>query len=71
MVVPRVAKLVALQHNCIRGEQVMEAVLESAVKKRADLVLIQEPRGEGEMDSTRSPPSFQYIRGEDGEAAKC
>jgi len=71
MAVPRVAKLVALQHNCARGGQVMEAVLESAVKKRADLVLIQEPHGEGEMDSTRSHPSFQFIRGEDGEAAKC
>jgi len=63
MAVPRVAKLVGLQHNCARGGQVMEAVLESAVKKRADLVLIQEPRGEGEMDSTRSHPSFQFLEG--------
>jgi len=49
----------------------MEAVLESAVKNRANLVLIQESCGEGERDSTRSHPSFQFISREDGEAAKC
>jgi len=36
--------LKVLQHNCARGGQVMEAVLESAVKRGVDLVLIQEPR---------------------------
>jgi len=51
-------KLVALQHNCTRGGQVLEAVLETAVQKGADLVLIQEPRRETEKDSTRSHPSF-------------
>jgi len=45
-------KLVALQHNCAKGGQVLEAVLETAVQKGADLVLIQEPRGETEKDST-------------------
>jgi len=33
-------KLVALPHNCARGGQVLEAVLETAVEKGADLVLI-------------------------------
>jgi len=41
-------KLVALQHNCAGGGQVLEGVLETAVQKGADLVLIQEPRGETE-----------------------
>ena len=47
----------------------MEALLESAVKRGADLVLIQEPRGEKEKDGTRSHPSFTFITG-DG-ANKC
>ena len=64
-------KLLVLQYNCTRGGQVMEAVLESAVRMGADLVLIQEPRGEREKDSTRSHPSFTFIRGEEGEPAKC
>jgi len=68
---PEARKLLALQHNCARGGQVMEAVLESAVRMGADLVLIQEPRGEREKDSTRSHPSFTFIRGEEGEPAKC
>jgi hypothetical protein len=38
--------LKTLQYNCARGGQVMEAVLETAVKRGVDLVLIQEPRGE-------------------------
>ena len=63
--------LKALQHNCARGGQVMEAVLETAVRRGADLVLIQEPRGEREKDSTRSHPSFTFIKGEQGVAAKC
>ena len=45
--------LKALQHNCARGRQVVEAVLETAVRRGVDLVLIQEPRGEREKDSTR------------------
>jgi len=45
MSVPQVAKLVALQHNCTRGGQVLEAVLETAVRRGADVVLIQEPKG--------------------------
>jgi len=67
----RVTKLVVLQHNCARGGQVLEAVLDSAVRKNADLVLIQEPREIGEKDSTRSHPSFTFIRGADGVQAKC
>ena len=63
--------LKALQHNCARGGQVLEAVLETAVKREVDLVLIQEPRGEKEKDSTRSHPSFTFIRGDEGAAAKC
>jgi len=35
------------------------------------LVLIQEPREIGEKDSTRSHPSFTFIRGADGVHAKC
>jgi len=45
--------------------------LETAVQKGADLVLIQEPCGETEKDSTRLYPSFRLIRGKEGEAAKC
>jgi len=63
--------LKALQHNCVWGEQVMEAVLESAVKREVDLVLIQEPWVEKERDSTRSHPSFTFIRGKEGLAVKC
>ena len=68
---PETRKLLELQHNCARGGQVMEAVLESAVRMGADLVLIQESRGEREKDSTRSHPSFMFIRWEEGEPAKC
>jgi len=50
---------------------VVEVVLETAVRKGADLVLIQEPRGEKEKDGTHSHPSFTFIRGEEGTAAKC
>jgi len=63
--------LKALQHNCTRGGQVMEAVLESAVRRGVDLVLIQEPRGEKEKDGTWSHPSFTFIRGEENVLAKC
>ena len=71
MAVPQIPKLVALQHNCARGGQVLEAVLETAVRKNADLVLIQEPRGEKEKDGTFSHPSFWFIRGQEGVPAKC
>jgi len=64
-------KLVVLQRNCARGGQVLEVVLEMAVQKGADLVLIQEPCREREKDGTRSHPSFRFIRGKEGEAAKC
>jgi len=63
--------LKALQHNCARGGQVIEAVLEMAVKRGVDVVLIQEPRGEKERDGTRSHPSFTFIKGDEGVAAKC
>jgi len=49
----------------------MEAVLESTVKREVDLVLIQEPRAVKERDSTRSHPSFTFIKGEEGMVAKC
>ena len=49
----------------------MEAVLETAVKRGADLVLIQEPRGEKKKDGTRSHPSFRFVKGEEGVGAKC
>jgi len=68
---PQVAKLVALQHNCTRGGQVLEAVLETAVRRGADVVLIQEPNWAKEKDSTRSHPSFNFIRGEEAVPAKC
>jgi len=45
--------------------------LETAVRTKADLVLIQELREEGEKDSTRSHPSFWFIRGEEAVPAKC
>jgi len=67
----REVRLKSLPHNCARGGQVLEAALESAVRRDVDLVLIQEPRGEKEKDSTRSHPSFTFIRGEEGVAAKC
>jgi len=44
--------------------------LESAVKRGVDLVLIQEPRGEKERDSTCSHPSFTFIKGDKGVAGK-
>ena len=37
---PGTRKLLALQHNCARGGQVLEAVLETAVRMEVDLVLI-------------------------------
>ena len=49
----------------------LEAALETVVKMEADLVLIQEPRGEKEEDGTRSHWSFKFIRGKEGEAPKC
>jgi len=64
-------RLLALQHNCTRGGQVLETVLEMAVRRGADLVLIQEQRGEKEMDSTRSDSSSTLIKGEQDVAAKC
>jgi hypothetical protein len=42
---------------------VAEAVLETAVRMGAGLVLIQEPRGEREKNGTFSYPSFSFIRG--------
>ena len=63
--------LKGLQHNCARGGQVMEALLESAVKREVDLILIQEPRAAKERDSMRSHPSFTFIKGVGGVAAKC
>jgi len=72
MAIPREnQKLLALQHNCASGGQVLEAVLETAVRMEADLVLIQEPREVKEKDSTRSHPSFAFIRGEEQVPAKC
>jgi len=72
MAIPREnRKLLALQHNCARGGQVLEAVLETAVRMEADLVLIQETREAKEKDSTRSHPSFAFIRGEEQVPAKC
>jgi len=71
MAVPQVAKLVALQYNCARGGQVLEAVLEMAVRRGANVVLIQEPKGAKEKDSTLSHPSFNFIRGEEAVMAKC
>jgi len=49
----------------------LESVLEMAVRRGADLVLIQEPRGGNEKDGTCSHPSFTFIKGEEGVAAKC
>jgi len=63
--------LKALQHNCARGGQVMEAVMESAVKRGVDLVLIQEQKNGREKDGTLSHPSFTFIRGDEGMPAKC
>jgi hypothetical protein len=60
-----------LQHNCQTGGQVVEAVLETAVKMGADLVLIQEPRGEKEKDGTRTHPSFTFIKGAEEDPVKC
>ena len=45
--------------------------METAVRTKADLILIQEPREEGEKDSTRSHPSFRFIQGDEGVPAKC
>jgi hypothetical protein len=37
----------------------------------ADIVLIQEPRGEKQKDSTRTHPSFTFIKGAEKDPAKC
>jgi hypothetical protein len=63
--------VVVLQHNCERGGQMVEAVLETAVRMEADLVFIQEPKNEGEKDSTRTHPSFTFIKGAEQDPAKC
>jgi hypothetical protein len=63
--------VVVLQHNCAAGGQMVEAVLETAVRIEADLVLIQKPRGEKEKDGTRTHPSFTFIRGAQQDPAKC
>jgi hypothetical protein len=48
-----------------------EAVLETAVRMEADLVLIQEPREVKEKDSTRLHRSFTSIKGAEHNPAKC
>jgi hypothetical protein len=58
-------------HACISTTTSRIYLLETAIKKETDLVLIQEPRGEKEKDSTRSHPSFNFIRGAEGVPAKC
>jgi len=63
--------LKTLQHNWAQGGETMEALMESAVKRDADLILIQEPQGEKEKDSTRSHPSFTFIKGEESAVLKC
>ena len=45
--------------------------METAVRRGADVVLIQEPKGVKEKDSTHSHPSFNFIRGEEAVPAKC
>jgi hypothetical protein len=50
---------------------VVEAVLETAVRMEADLVLIQERREVKEKDSTRTHPRFTFIKGAEQEPAKC
>jgi hypothetical protein len=60
-----------LQHNCAARGQVVEAVLEMAVRMEADLVLIQEPRKENQNDSTRSHPSCTFIKRAKQDPAKC
>jgi endonuclease/exonuclease/phosphatase (EEP) superfamily protein YafD len=72
MVIPQSNNgVVVLQHNCARGGQVVEAVLETAVRMEADIVLIQEPKNEKERDSTRTHPSFTFIKGAEQDPAKC
>jgi len=68
---PETQKLLVLQHNCARGGQVLEAVLNTAVRMEADLVLIQEPREGKEKDGTASHPSFNFIKGAKTEPSKC
>jgi endonuclease/exonuclease/phosphatase (EEP) superfamily protein YafD len=62
--------VVVLQHNCAMGGQVVKAVLETAMRMEADLVLIQEPRKERQKHSTRSHPSFTFLKGAENEPAK-
>jgi hypothetical protein len=49
----------------------VEAVLETAMRMEADIVLIQELRGKKEKDNTRSHPSFTFVRGAEEEPAMC
>jgi len=48
----------------------VEAVLETAVRMGTDLVLIREPRGGKEKDSTRSLPNFRFIGGGRGSSSE-
>jgi hypothetical protein len=63
--------MVVLQHNYAAGGQVVEAVLETAVRMEADLVLIQEPRKVNQKDSTRSHPSVTLIKVAEQDRVKC
>jgi hypothetical protein len=46
-------------------------VLKTAVRMESDIVLIQEPKNEKERDSTRTHPSFTFIKGAEQDPAKC
>jgi hypothetical protein len=61
--------LKVLQYNCGAGKQAVETLLEIAVERQVDQVLIQEPTtGRG---STARCDSFRWLKGEDREVVKC
>jgi len=58
-----------LQHNCTKGKQAVEVLLEMAMQKEVDIVMIQEPTtGRG---STARHDSFRWIKEEVGKPARC
>jgi hypothetical protein len=63
-------RMTIVQHSCAKDGQMVEAVLETAVRL-ADMVLVQEPRRESRRDSPRSHPRFRWIKGKDDDPAKC
>ena len=62
-------RLRVLQHNCAKGKQAVEVLLEMAIQKEVDIVMIQEPMM-GRCSTARYD-SFRWIKEEVGKPARC